>query len=341
MVEKDLVWDELELDDLLDLGRKSLAAQQAEAQIIKSNAHLKQQKLLKKPGFNVLIDRYNSLPSKPKAITMSKLAQLADPIIGRLTNAEKKKYQSIVSKNDGYKHIDSDDPRIQKVVLSINEEEGDVRFSHIPQPKVKSKAANYDGFFMTEAIPEEDDSFGGSASQQSPKKHHPVGKSSIQSNNIKSSKNGFASLLRNRVHDAKKVSKLAKPLNLYKGRSDDLDESVKREELTNAYKQRLSKLKKANKEIYERNKITLKKAKDKRASLGLESSMSESSLNGKSKKVGVIKDPKTGRIKKVAGSGYGKLVQRFTNQPKVRIYILHHFFLKYSYLNNALGCRHV
>lgn len=315
-MEKDLVWEELELDDLLDLGRKSLAAQQLEAEVKKSKAILKQQKLMQKPGFNVLMDRYSSLPSKPKAITMSKLSQLADPIIGRLTHAEKKKYQSVVKRNSGYEELESEDPRVKKIVLSINEEEGDVRFSNLPQPNKIKVASNRDGFFMTEAIPEEDDSVG-KTGKQSPQRNR--GADSRIQNNISSTKNGFASILRNRIHDAKKISKLAKPLNLYKGRSDDLDESVKREELTNAYKKRLDKLKKANKEIYERNKVTLKKIKDKRDALGLDSSMSESSLKVKVKKAGVIKDPKTGRIKKINGSGYGKLVQRFSNQPKVRV----------------------
>lgn len=314
MAEMDLVWEELELDDLLDLGRKSIAAQQLEAEARKSKAIMKQQKLMQKPGFNVLMDRYSSLPSKPKAISMSKLNQLADPIIGRLTQADKRKYENVVKRKTGGSRVEMEDPRVRKIVLSINEEEGDVRYSNLPPPRMKAPAG--DGFFMTEAIAEEDESLGSSGRALPRKSKEPHG-SRIQTN-IKSTKNGFASMLRNRVHDAKKVSKLSKPLDLYKGRSDDLDESVKRDELTNAYKRRLDKLKKANKEIYERNKVALKKAKDKRTALGLDSSMSDTSLNGKAKRVGVLRDPKTGRIKKVSSSGYGKQVQRFTNQPKVR-----------------------
>lgn len=315
MAEKDLVWEELELDDLLDLGRQSIAAQQLEAEARKSKAIMKQQKLMQKPGFNVLMDRYSSLPSKPKAISMSKLNQLADPIIGRLTQADKRKYENVVKRKTGGSRMEMEDPRVRKIVLSINEEEGDVRYSNLPPPRMKAPAG--DGFFMTEAIAEEDESLGSGGGRPLPRKSKDPQGSRIQTN-IKSSKNGFASMLRNRVHDAKKVSKLSKPLDLYKGRSDDLDESVKRDELTNAYKQRLDKLKKANKEIYERNKVALKKAKDKRMALGLDSSMSDTSLNGKAKRVGVLRDPKTGRIKKVSSSGYGKQVQRFSNQPKVR-----------------------
>jgi hypothetical protein len=293
-------------------GKKSIAAQYAEAEIQKSQALQKQKKLLQKPGFNVLMGRYNSLPSKPRAISKSKLAQLADPILGRLTNADKGKFQSILKRKGGMGHIESDDPRVKKIVLSINEEEGDVRLSRMQYPKPKANVEG--GFFMTEAAIDEDDSYEKGYSSPGRQK----GTISRIQSNISSSKNGFASMIRNRVQDAKKMNKLVKPIELYRGRSDDLDETAKRAELTNAYKKRLDKLKKANKDIHERNKTMLKRMKDKRSNLGLDSSMSESSQTGKVRKVGVIKDPKTGRIKKVNSSGYGKLVQRFSNQPKPR-----------------------
>ena len=97
MIEKDLVWEELELDDLLELGKKSLPqqiqAQQQQQIAAKSKPIAKKMKLLSKPSYSVLMDRYQSLPNAPKGITKSKIDQLADPILGRMTHLEKLTYQ--------------------------------------------------------------------------------------------------------------------------------------------------------------------------------------------------------------------------------------------------------
>lgn len=337
MIEKDLVWDELELNDLLALGRQSLA-EAREAEIKRNKAELKQQKMLQKPGFNVLVERYNSHPTKPKVISMSKLSQLADPVIGRMTNVEKRKFQNVLTrKSQVGSSVGSDYGKSKRIVLEEDNEpppfsygvnrdrhaqlsllsrelSGGSKWS-MPEIAASRRSLRDDnaGFFMTEAIPEEtslaDD-------EASPVKRKPQAKSRLISNNVNSSKNGFAAMLRNRVHDAKKVKKLTKPLELHQiGRSDDLDEKVKRQELLDAYKQRLAKVKKANQDIAQRNKTMLKKAKDRRATL--DSSLSESSTGG-GKKKGAYRDPISGRVKKINGSGYGKQVQRFTNQPKPR-----------------------
>jgi hypothetical protein len=86
MIEKELVWEELGLDSILSY-EKSLE-EKLDHKLLKNQkgSVLKHSKMLKKPTYAVVMNRYNSTPHKPKLISKTKLDELADPVLGKLTH---------------------------------------------------------------------------------------------------------------------------------------------------------------------------------------------------------------------------------------------------------------
>eukprot|EP01039_Chlorochromonas_danica_P010091 gene10091-11171_t len=94
VIEKDLVWGELNLDGLL--GDPAANSSSLDRQVLhsmppgKKKIILKHQKMVRKPTFHAVMERYQSAPNKPKMISKSKLDRLADPILGRLNHRYEK-----------------------------------------------------------------------------------------------------------------------------------------------------------------------------------------------------------------------------------------------------------
>jgi len=134
--ETDLLWSELQLDSLIDTNDDNfpdfshrgpnlngIISPQKNANVdflkLRDSPH-KLTEVFKKPAYSALINRYQSLPHKPKSIPLKKLSQLADPIRGR------------------YSRINND---ISSEKVSVN---------HLP----KEMSA---GFFLTETENSDDD----------------------------------------------------------------------------------------------------------------------------------------------------------------------------------------
>lgn len=353
-MERDIVWEELELCDLLALGQKTIEEQQREAIDKESRSHrtkveAKQNKMMKKPSYAVLMNRYDSLPNKVKSITKAKIDKLADPILGRMTYLEQKQYEArmnIQPSNNGQQSIN-------RIILKTDQSTDSFAthiisshpHSHImPKPSYdvpessqysSSYTANQrgikqlkpiasDAFFMTEAIPEEP-SYADDEQSPSPSPHKKpshltqLSPSKIINANIKSSRNGFTSMLRGRVNNAKKLNKLVKPLLTTTKEQDDID---KKEALLQAYRDRMEKMKLTNNAISKRNQVMMRRSKQRQAQLAsmiADGSITEEELSlskQKNNKASIRRDPLTGKAKKVASSGYGRMVTRYTNQPK-------------------------
>lgn len=83
-LEKEILWDTLKLDGLLESKKNASLMQEVfTSSPSKQHAVVEHQKMLKTPTYSVLMDRYKSLPHDPKLIPKKRLNALADPIRGR------------------------------------------------------------------------------------------------------------------------------------------------------------------------------------------------------------------------------------------------------------------
>jgi hypothetical protein len=83
------IWKELKLGDLLEDSKKSMLDTlfyKRQLESIHQPAIVKHEKMLKKPGFNVLMDRYQSNPTDPIVCPKNKLDKLADPLRGKYSH---------------------------------------------------------------------------------------------------------------------------------------------------------------------------------------------------------------------------------------------------------------
>jgi hypothetical protein len=93
MIEKELLWEELGLDSLLTYEQSF--ENKLDKKLLKNKpaSVVNHQKMIKKPTYSAVMNRYNSMPHKPKTITKSKLDELADPVMGKLTKNERLKLE--------------------------------------------------------------------------------------------------------------------------------------------------------------------------------------------------------------------------------------------------------
>lgn len=204
VMEKDLVWGALGLDSLLYDAEGSID-QEVVARMPKGRkeAVLKHQRMIKKPTYGAIMQRYQSIPHKPKVMLKSRLDRLADPVLGRLTQAERRKYEQYVEQ-----HSPSISPMRQQQGPEVHSDEKDydqdvfslTAAAHSPmraKQLFKPSAAAVNGFFMTE-----------------PEDRSPTKPTNPMAGNVRHARHGFASAFRNQVKQAHKLSKLAEPLQI-------------------------------------------------------------------------------------------------------------------------------
>lgn len=164
--ETDLLWNELQLDSLIDATEDNFPdfvhrgptlngiSPQKNVEFLKlRDSPHKLTEVFKKPAYSALISRYQSLPHKPKSIPLKKLSLLADPIRGR------------------YSRMSTNDSSISPKKISSN-----------PLQKEPSS-----GFFLTETENSDDDL------------------NKVKDRNDKvGQKNGFATTLRDRIDTNRK-----------------------------------------------------------------------------------------------------------------------------------------
>jgi hypothetical protein len=167
----------------------------------KSHAQIGHQKMLEKPAYSVLMNRYQSLPHQPKTIKMTKINRLADPVKGRYTSFEKtinaapSSYDEIPSMNRGT-DVRATNPSGFKQTASPTKT--------LPRNQKKSQSA----FFLTGEDDDEDD--------EDVHEHHSPNHQDhniIETNKL-NARNGFANILRTRVEEAHRIEVLQVPLKL-------------------------------------------------------------------------------------------------------------------------------
>lgn len=219
--ESDLLWDELNLGGLVESMKIPDIANELETNERKSgkplsDALIGHQKMLKKPSYNVLMDRYQSLPHKPKTIQKAKINRLADPVKGRYINFEKYMDVSPTTKNkhdlvdrqahDDERHYDFDESRSPSASPLRKQQS---------QQSASNKAQS--AFFLTENTDDNDDDDyqrGEYGSSRSPTSRSQADFNNKIEANKQSARNGFAAVLRNRIEEANKIEQLQKPLKI-------------------------------------------------------------------------------------------------------------------------------
>jgi hypothetical protein len=83
-IDRELLWDELKLDSLIDDTRNaSILDNVLQSSVNKQKSYVDHQKMISQPNYAVLMDRYGSTPHDPTLIHKKRLDTLADPIRGR------------------------------------------------------------------------------------------------------------------------------------------------------------------------------------------------------------------------------------------------------------------
>lgn len=114
MIERELVWNELSLDSLLQENSEAISHfYQGEGEDNKktmTKGEKKFNKIIKKPVYKHIMANYNSLPNTYKHISKNKLNSLSDPIYGKLSHRDRLKLleneqetaipENIVKKNE-------------------------------------------------------------------------------------------------------------------------------------------------------------------------------------------------------------------------------------------------
>jgi hypothetical protein len=313
-VEKDLLWGALSLDSLLGDTNQSFDKKVLDSLPKgKKEVVIKHQNMLKKPTYNAIMNRYNNIPHKPKVILKSKLDRLADPILGRLTHQDIKKYENILGEvrtpskpsnisptaHVNRPEVHSDEKPDMHIYESEPEDAQGGLFSLtstnsiIPSPQKtrtngRSQAhhAAYDSDNYLDTILEQQ------TPQPSPRRtmNSSISPKDKVKQNIRSSKNGFASAFRNQVKQAEKLNKLIET---------PLEEKLKQEE-------------KHNKKIMQFNygmnsKFSANNSRAKDLPFQQKRGLSNRYNNKNTNKKPVVEDPFTNRLKKVKSSGYGAL----------------------------------
>ncbi|RYG94507.1 hypothetical protein EON65_57390, partial [archaeon] len=93
VVETDLLWGSLDLNSLLEKADYDSPREEQQKSPPKP-VLVKHEKILKKPTYNAVMQRYQALPHGPKFIAKSKLDRLADPVLGKLSKNDRKKVES-------------------------------------------------------------------------------------------------------------------------------------------------------------------------------------------------------------------------------------------------------
>jgi hypothetical protein len=150
----------LNLGSLLEDSKKSLLQnlqQNIKSKVLKQPALAKHDKMLKKPGFNVLMDRYKSNPTDPILCAKGRLEKLADPLRGKYSNFDEimsDEEDSSVNENR-YKSDDvvlnSGSKKSPKKTLRSPE-----KLNHSPNYKGSQDIQESVAFFLTETAIEEE-----------------------------------------------------------------------------------------------------------------------------------------------------------------------------------------
>lgn len=127
------LWQELNLGELL-LNPQLISAKNPG--VNKNDPFVKHEKKWKKPTYNVLKGRYNSLPNEPKYIQKSKITKLADPLRGKFS-----KFDEIIDDDGNVLGNEKSSPTDISKIIPLN-----------PSTKCSLNSSNNNkGFFLTEA----------------------------------------------------------------------------------------------------------------------------------------------------------------------------------------------
>jgi hypothetical protein len=340
----------------------------------------KHKKMIEKPTYSAIMDRYGSVPHKPKVISKSKLSELADPVLGKLSRAERKEIDRIQKLQEmeerAYHYLPN-----KKAAPSSSYQSEETEYQQLyeqlerqQKQQVSRSKHPYEKILKEEMSPtkrnrqstqygndEEDDEAGSSYDEgglfltashknesmnkhQSPSRHpflspsHRNGVSTYVSPprdsesvaaflerlkssphdkidmNIKSSKNGFASMLRDRINFAQKVDKIV-PKNK---KIDENDVISAYQRYANMKKEREKQLDIARKAARGKPpKIQPKMTKKTNEAISKRVAGSENIRKSTNSRIVVDPSKKSLPKKKVIpSSGYGKEVKRYSVHPK-------------------------
>jgi hypothetical protein len=349
MIEKELLWEELGLDSLLTYEQS--LEKKLDSKLLKNKPEavvIKHHKMLKKPTYAVVMNRYKSEPHKPKIITKSKLSELADPILGKLTHNERlkvEKYNGIIlpprsspnqtdDERDGDEVTDHRSNYLNNSPLRHPNPFHQINDIKVIHNKIVVSQELQEELFLS-PIKEESSEFTGrdrgeglflTEMEESGNYNRMINAAKNQNiieNNIKNNKNSFASLLRDRVQVAQKVSKLLQPIDL-----EEMNEQspVKSHLLPAKQAAVPSSSSAAANSIYNKamNPINANQ-RQRKANLKQQivQQHSKKSLGGAvggggaNKFMRGVKDDESIRSnKKIKSSGYSSQVKRYSNQPK-------------------------
>lgn len=351
MIEKELVWEELGLDSLLSYEQS--IERQLDQKLFKSKPESlkKHAKMLKKPGYAVVIERYKAAPTKPKTISKSKLSELADPVLGKLTHHERQKLE----KYNGHilphrSHISNSSPE-KSVAVSHHYESGD----DTADARANQFLGNYGSianhpspfhqyndirkFPSKPMVPEQiqDDSFLSPIIEENTPRsnmshqiqnHHSNNNggnglflTEMEENgnfieaNIKNNKNSFSSILRNRIQQAQKLNKLLQPIDLqeinHQSPVKGRFEEQAMSQVNNLHYNQPAASYQQKSSAYPNSNGIQRKAELKKKII-----VTAQSKNPKGIKFGGQQLPQQQPQKKIRSSGYSTEVKRYSNQPK-------------------------
>ncbi len=374
-----------ELKPLSNIIQDQVYAQQGMKKVMTNH-----KKMLEKPTYAAIMDRYGSLPHKPKVISKTKLSELADPVLGKLSSLERKELDRIQKLQEmeerAYRYV----PNKKDVVAPSSSQTDDYQnlYEHLQRQQKHqenlskhpyeqtvqqnstlispSKNVNYQSQPITECGHDDDDEAESSYDEgalfltESNKRDsrakiknqfhnspvsipqsmaQPVLSSPLNPHaspqrdtetvaaflerlkssphdkidmNIKSSKNGFASMLRDRISFAQKIEKIAPgPM----GKKKKIDEN----DVVSAYQRYAVMKKEREKQMEAAKKIARSKPPKIPPKMNKKTSEVMTKQENVRKSVPKMPDPVKKNIakkKEINSSGYGKEVKRYSVHPK-------------------------
>lgn len=221
----DILWDALNLETLV--SSMTPVASLAEStwkssegmRINKNKAIRKFQKLVEKPAYHAIMDRYQALPHKLPSINASKINQLADPLRLRSSRYEKLLHTNLSPVAEQSRSNPFEDNEVNSRYSSLSPSKkgfSDRDFSLSPSKK-QQKEEETSGFFITGGDMMDDDiaySNDSKTANTVSKKSLRLGPSSRNKVELdrKTTTTGLAAALRHKVVTAQKIDALKVPL---------------------------------------------------------------------------------------------------------------------------------
>ena len=219
----DILWDALNLETLVSSMTPvaSLAESTWKSESLRNNknkAMRKFQKLVEKPAYHAIMDRYQALPHKLPSINASKINQLADPLRLRSSRYEKLLHTNLspVAEQSRSNPFDNNEENGRYSSLSPSKKGfSDREFSLSPSKKQQKEDTS--GFFITGGDMLMDDDIAYSKDSKTAntasKKTLRLGPSSRNKVELdRKTTNGLAAALRHKVVAAQRMDALKVPL---------------------------------------------------------------------------------------------------------------------------------